>query len=52
MGNRYETPPKEGIDAYDFKNTKEFLLGSGAYSNVLRAKRKYDSYEVAIKRSI
>ena len=49
MGNR---GPKVGIDAYYFNNTIEFLLGSGAYSNVFSATRKHDKYLVAIKRSI
>jgi serine/threonine protein kinase len=44
--------PLHGIDAYELKYSKVNLLGSGAYSNVFRATRKYDNKIIAIKRSI
>jgi serine/threonine protein kinase len=43
--------PKQGKDAYYFKNTNEDHIGSGGYSNVFRATRKLDNHLVAIKRS-
>jgi len=44
--------PKKGIDAYNFKNTKENHIGTGGYGNVFRATRKYDNRVIAIKQSI
>jgi hypothetical protein len=32
----------KGEEAYEFKVTKEYLIGAGAYSNVFRATRKHD----------
>jgi hypothetical protein len=34
--------PKEGIEAYSFKQNKENLLGKGGFAHVFRAFRKHD----------
>jgi hypothetical protein len=49
MGNSF---PKLGIDAYDFKDTRENLIGTGGFSNVFSATRKHDNHNIAIKRSL
>ena len=49
MGNSFS---KQGIDAYDFKDTKENLIGTGGFSHVFRGTRKHDNHNIAIKQSL
>jgi serine/threonine protein kinase len=51
MGNS-NSLPQQGVNAYDFKFNNEHLIGKGGYSNVFRATRRHDNYNIAIKRSI
>jgi hypothetical protein len=50
MGNS-NSLSQQGSDAYDFKNTKEYHIGTGGYSNVFKATRMHDNHKIAIKRS-
>ena len=44
--------PKEGSEAYFFKQNKDHLIGTGGFAHVFSAVRKHDQQLFAIKRSM